>query len=116
VIDELKHLVAQVGLAANLNPLAIATAAMLHCLVVHPFSDGNGRLSFLLFQYSLFRSGVLTHPLVPLGPFLEKHRSEYLDALIRFAVDDTMVPFCTLVERAAEATAIASEEALTEFV
>ncbi len=113
VPGQIEYLLAQINGASKLDPLAFATAAMLHCLIVHPFSDGNGRLSFLLFQYGLFRKAVIGHPLIPLGPYLEKHRPDYLYALISFALNKSVTPFCDLVERAVAATAQASKIGLS---
>ena len=110
VREQTEYLVAQINDAPHLDPFAFAATAMLHCLVVHPFSDANGRLSFVLFQYCLFRKGLLTVPLVPLGPFLEKHRSEYLYALVAFSLAQTINPFCDLLARAAVATVRATSD------
>jgi hypothetical protein len=111
VNGELDYLVSQVNGQAHDDPFAVAVAAMLHALIIHPFADANGRLSFLLFQYCLFKSGVIRYPILPLGPFLEKHRSEYLYALIASSLRRSIVPFHALLARGLEDTAAAARTA-----
>lgn len=104
VRSELEYLVTQINSKPTFDVFRGSTAAMLHCLIIHPFSDANGRLAFLLFQYCLFRSGIITNPIVPIGPFIEKHRSEYLYALISVSLRKTMLPLYDLLARALLAT------------
>lgn len=112
VKGELDYLILQVNGGAHGDPLRFAVAAMLHTLIIHPFADANGRLSFLLFQYCLFKKGIIEYPIVPLGPFLEKHRSEYLYALIASSLRRSTAPFHQLLARGLESTAEAARTAL----
>lgn len=111
VPTETQYLVERIESAGKtLDPIAFATAAMLHLLTIHPFADANGRLSCLLFQYCLFKRGIIAYPLMPLAPFLEKNRSEWLHALLSFHLRDTLTPIYTFLGLAVERTVLALED------
>jgi hypothetical protein len=49
---------------------------------IHPFMDGNGRLSRFLFHYALCRSGMLEKGLLlPVSVAMKRHEADYLAAL-----------------------------------
>ncbi|MGA3037410.1 MAG: Fic family protein [Vulcanimicrobiaceae bacterium] len=50
---------------------------------IHPFRDGNGRLGRLLITLALHRARLLSGPLLYLSAYLEQHRDEYYDLLLR---------------------------------
>lgn len=52
-----------------------------HFLEVHPFGDGNGRLTRILLDSMLARVHPVPAPLVPAGATLEQARTRYIDAL-----------------------------------
>lgn len=112
VRSELEYLVTQINAKPNLDFFRVASATLLHCLIIHPFSDANGRLAFLLFQYCLFRSGIIKNPIVPVGPFIEKHRSEYLYALISVSLKKNILPLFDLLSQALINTKMAVHEAI----
>jgi Fic family protein len=45
---------------------------------IHPFLDGNGKMSRLLITFMLLARGVLREPVLYLSLFFEKHRRLYL--------------------------------------
>ena len=50
---------------------------------LHPFHDGNGRLGRLVMALQLMIAGELRYPVLNISPWLEQHRAEYQDALLR---------------------------------
>jgi len=52
-----------------------------HFLEIHPFGDGNGRLTRVLVDAILARVHPVPAPLVPVGASLEEARARYLTAL-----------------------------------
>lgn len=55
--------------------------------LIHPFEDGNGRLGRMLITLILCSRGHLDAPLFYLSEYLEKHRRDYYDSLLRISRD-----------------------------
>lgn len=55
---------------SNPDPFAMACFAYAQTVLSHPYQDGNGRLARAMYQRSLGRSGLLSGPLLPLGPLV----------------------------------------------
>jgi hypothetical protein len=60
-----------------------AAMAHLHTVSVHPFRDGNGRVSRILQSLVLAREGLLSHELASIEEYLGNHTSEYYAVLQR---------------------------------
>jgi Fic family protein len=64
-----------------LNPLLIDSLAILDFLCIHPFSDGNGRISRLLFLLLLCRAGYIGGKYISIEKIIEGTKETYYDAL-----------------------------------
>lgn len=51
--------------------------------ILHPFKDGNGRIGRMLVPLLLFQRNALSRPMFYLSEYLEEHRSEYYDQLLK---------------------------------
>ena len=54
-----------------------------HFEAIHPFLDGNGRVGRLLIALFLVERERLSQPLLYLSAFIDAHRNDYYDALLR---------------------------------
>lgn len=68
--------------ASVCDPLVAASLASFGFVFLHPFMDGNGRLSRFLFHQALCRSGRLERGLLlPVSVAMKKNEAQYLAAL-----------------------------------
>ncbi len=67
----------------ELHPLLTISVFTVHFLAVHPFQDGNGRLSRVLTTLLLLKEGYLYVPYSSLESVIEKNRDNYYLALRR---------------------------------
>ena len=65
----------------ELHPILVINNFIFEFLAVHPFIDGNGRLSRLLTNLLLLRSGYLYVPYVSLEEIIEERQDEYYKSL-----------------------------------
>jgi Fic family protein len=69
-----------------LDPLVHAAVVSFAFVFIHPFMDGNGRLSRFLIHHCLGQSGRLPPQfLLPISVAMKKHEAEYLQALTAFS-------------------------------
>lgn len=72
--------------AGSISPLIAAGAVSFGFVFLHPFMDGNGRLSRFLIHQQLFRGGVLPqNTVLPVSAMMLEHEHEYLQALATFS-------------------------------
>lgn len=70
----------------QLDPIVAASVASFGFVFIHPFMDGNGRLSRFLFHQALCRSGRLEKSLLlPVSVAMKRHEEEYLAVLQRYS-------------------------------
>ena len=71
---------------AELDPLVHAAVVSFAFVFIHPFMDGNGRLSRYLIHHCLGQSGRLpTQFLLPISVAMKRHEAQYLHALTTFS-------------------------------
>lgn len=74
------------GAAASVDPLVLAAVVKFAFVFVHPFIDGNGRLSRFLFHHTLAQSGALPGGMVlPVSVAMKRHEDQYLQTLQSFS-------------------------------
>ena len=67
--------------ACEIDPLILISAFIVDFLCVHPFNDGNGRMSRLLTTLLLYRAGYVVGKYVSLETKIEKTKESYYKAL-----------------------------------
>jgi hypothetical protein len=77
VVDWLSHAQSDEHVAVR------AAMAHLHTVSVHPFRDGNGRISRILQSLVLAREGLLSHEFASIDEYLGNHTREYYAVLQR---------------------------------
>lgn len=65
----------------DVHPVVRAAMAHLHVVSIHPFRDGNGRLSRIVQSLVLAREGLLAPEFASIEEYLGEHTSAYYDAL-----------------------------------
>lgn len=67
--------------AGNLHALLLTAIFIVHFLAIHPFQDGNGRLSRILTTLFLIKSGYTYVPYSSLEKIIEENKEQYYLAL-----------------------------------
>ena len=65
----------------KIDPLLIIPVFVLDFLCIHPFGDGNGRMSRLLTLLLLYKSGYIVGKYISLEKIVEKTKDTYYDSL-----------------------------------
>ena len=65
----------------SMDPLILIPLFVLDFLCIHPFNDGNGRMSRLLLLLLLYRAGYLVGKYISLEMITEKTKESYYEAL-----------------------------------
>ena len=66
---------------SGVHPMVLAALSHLNLVMVHPFSDGNGRMARALQTLVLARSGVLSPQFCSIEEYLGANRQAYYDVL-----------------------------------
>ena len=80
-MDKLHNLFQSEMDKSQLEPLLIITTYVLDFLCIHPFKDGNGRMSRLLSLLLLYKSGYEVGRFISLEKLIEDNKESYYDAL-----------------------------------
>lgn len=67
--------------AGTYDPLLLMPIFILDFLCIHPFNDGNGRLSRILTLLLLYRAGFIVGKYISIEMLIEKSKDSYYDAL-----------------------------------
>jgi len=71
----------------DLDPVITASIASFGFVYIHPFMDGNGRISRFLFHKALCQSGRLANGLIlPVSVAMKRQEDDYLKTLKRFSL------------------------------
>jgi Fic/DOC family len=81
----------------RLHPLLHAVGIYFEATLIHPLSDGNGRLARLLFQLALRQTIGLKAPILPLGPACAANRALLTAAYLAWEFDRNAQPLVDLV-------------------
>ena len=73
--------------ACDVDPLILIPAFIVDFLCIHPFSDGNGRMSRLLTALLLYRAGYIVGKYVSLESKIENTKDSYYNALAKSDVN-----------------------------
>ncbi|MEG1835512.1 MAG: Fic family protein [Oscillospiraceae bacterium] len=65
----------------NIDPLLLAPMFILDFLCIHPFNDGNGRMSRLLSLLLLYRSDYIVGKYISIEKIIEKSKATYYEVL-----------------------------------
>ncbi|MDN5895842.1 MAG: Fic family protein [Nocardioides sp.] len=68
---------------SELHPLVQGAMAHLNLVMIHPFADGNGRMSRVVQSFMLYREQVNEAPFVSIEEYLGRNTTAYYDVLAR---------------------------------
>lgn len=80
------------------DPLLLTMMFVLDFLCIHPFSDGNGRMSRLLTLLLLYRNGFVVGKFISVEMLIEKSKEQYYETLQESSIgwhenENTYLPF-----------------------
>ena len=83
------------GAGAQIDPVARAVVAHFLLVSIHPFGDGNGRLSRGVESFLLYKAGINVRGFYSLSNYYYRERDAYIGALtnVRFRSDPDVTPF-----------------------
>ena len=80
-LEELCQAYEEVLADKNADPLLIIPMFILDFLCIHPFDDGNGRMSRLLMLLLLYRAGYIVGKYISIEKLIEESKETYYEAL-----------------------------------
>jgi Fic family protein len=82
------------------SPLIDIALAHYQFEAIHPFGDGNGRVGRMLIALMLAEAGVLPQPLLYMSPWLERHKTFYIDLMFEVSQSGNWIPWLHFFLRA----------------
>lgn len=82
-MEELVRWTNKAIMESSLHPLLIVSVFVVVFLAIHPFQDGNGRLSRIMTTLMLLRTGYVYVPYASLESIVEDNKDLYYKALLR---------------------------------
>ena len=70
----------------QIDPLILIPMFILDFLCIHPFSDGNGRMSRLLTLLLLYRAGYIVGKYISIEKLIEDTKEVYYDSLQKSSI------------------------------
>ena len=97
-IDEICHSINAVLQDKSVDPLLVIPVFIHDFLCIHPFNDGNGRMSRLLTTLLLYQNGYMIGKFISLEQKIERTKDSYYTALAQSGAgwhtgDEDVVPF-----------------------
>lgn len=83
---------------------------------LHPYADGNGRLGRLVAILQLMQDGILRLPVLNLSPWLEAHRTEYIDGLLQVSTSGDFSEWVKFFSQAVRIQAETGVETISRLV
>ncbi len=80
-VDRLCHCYEQALALGQMDPLLLIPMFVLDFLCIHPFNDGNGRMSRLLTLLLLYRAGYIVGKYISIEKLIEESKETYYEAL-----------------------------------
>ena len=74
----------------EVEPLIVITVFKHDILCIHPFNDGNGRMSRLLTTLLLYRSGFYVGKYISLEAKIAKNKDLYYDLLLQIKMSSSI--------------------------
>ncbi len=97
----------QSGLRLRFPQLVEMAMAHYQFETIHPFSDGNGRLGRAIVNISAVKSGLIAQPVCNVSEWINEHRGEYYDGLLRVSTHGEWSAWIRFFSRAVREQAIA---------
>jgi len=88
---QVKNFYADIPYKTEMNGIELAAWTHAEFVKIHPFVDGNGRISRLIMNYQL-----MVHGFLPIS-IAKESRLEYFEALESYAVDADLKPFVDFI-------------------
>lgn len=82
------------------SPLVDVALAHYQFEAIHPFGDGNGRVGRMLIALMLAENQTLPQPLLYMSPWLERHKTMYIDLMFDVSQSGNWVAWITFFLRA----------------